>query len=777
MNKKNKPVQKYNSQRSSWLDTKWKKRKQITLSRRHIPGKVTRFPLLIDLSNETDLAQHASPDGRDIVFTSADGTTRLPSYQVVHQRLLRDQAVWTIWSGPRAVRYTGNQDKTYVAYYTTNRGWWISSYDHNNDSWQHYKLRSHEQSAEGRWWDDHNNPAITIRNDGRILVVYGEHSTDQSWSRISEHPENITSWNNEIPFTQEQRIANRINFKPWFFAKRVWAKLTNTTRPTVYDPAYSYVNLYSLPDGTIWRQYRPLTTWSGISRQPTFVLSRDGGNTWSKPVRFIKETNRSPYLVTAQQGNNIHFFFSDAHPDEWSKTSIYHAYYDHSKGTYHKSDGELIGDASCLPFTPAQATKIYDGTTAAGEAWVYDITIDEEGRIAGLFNVYSGEKENKKSHQIHEYWYAFWDGKEWKTSKIDSESNIFSTGQRRYSGGFVVDTVDLSQVYLSLVNPDGTEDGFTRHIWRYKTDDNGSTWNRTRISRQGQGKAHSRPVVPVNRHPDLPVLWQYGHYVNYLEYHTALAAGDHGTLNDTQYYVQIAELNPDEDLTLYVYYGDKSTENQTIQTKSNTKIRSSSCLLSYKGTLSQNSIGQLSLQKLGTALTFEISAVWASDRKGKGEAAILSSEPKAETQFWIGKSANNTLEVRLLTSSGKESIVFDDLAFKTRDWEDAAAVPERSVIQLSILKDGTVYARLNAQESRVKKTLTHYPNLSPADLGCLYTAPEPENDKMPFQGWIEAVHIYEGRLDKSWLNISAKAEQMGALLVEVGKEEDLSDTQ
>ncbi len=126
--------------------------------------------------------------------------------------------------------------------------------------------------------------------------------------------EDITSWNDEIAFTQEQRIAKRINFKPWFFAKRVWAKLTNTTRPTLYDPAYSYVNLYSLPDGTIWRQYRPLTTWSGISRNPTFVLSRDGGNTWGKPVRFIKEANRSPYLVTAQQGNNIHFFFSDAHP-------------------------------------------------------------------------------------------------------------------------------------------------------------------------------------------------------------------------------------------------------------------------------------------------------------------------------------------------------------------------------------------------------------------------------------------------------------------------------
>jgi len=778
MNKdKNKSVLKDKPKDSSWFDAKWEKRKQITISSRHIPGNVSNFPLLIDLGNDPDLARQASPDGRDIVFTSADGTTRLQSDQIVHQLLLRDQAVWTIWTGPRAVRYTGKRDQTYVAYYTTNQGWWISSYDHDNSSWQHHQLRTHEQSAEGRWWDDHNNPAITIRNDGRILVVYGEHSTDQSWSRTSENPEDITSWQDEIPFTQEQEIAKSTNSRIKYFIKRVWAKITNTKRPKLYNPAYSYVNLYTLPDGTIWRQYRPLTGWSGISRNPTFVISEDGGNTWSNPVQFIEEKSRSPYLVTAQHGDQIHFFFSDAHPDEWNKTSIYHAYYDHSHGAYHRSDGSLIGDETCLPITPAQATKIYDGTTAAGEAWVYDIVVDKDGRIAGLFNVYSGKKDNKKSYQVHEYWYAFWDGKGWKTSRIVSEPNKFSAGQRRYSGGFVVDTVDLSQVYLSLVDPDGTEDGFTRHIWRYETNDNGSTWDKARISKKGQGKAHSRPVVPVNRHPELPVFWQYGHYVNYLEYWTALAAGDHGTLNDSQFYVQIPELNADEDLTLYVYYGYSGDENSSLKTESNNGVLPSSRLLSYRGTLTQNDIGQLSLQKPGTALTFEVSAVWASDRKGKGEAAILASDPKAETQFWIGKSENDTLEIRLLTDSEKESIIFDDLTFKTRSWEDADAAVERSVIQITILEDGTVIARLNAQESRVKNILAGYLNLSPADLGRLYTAPEPETDDMPFQGWIEAVHIYEGRPDKSWLDISANAERKGASLIDVGKEEQLSDYQ
>lgn len=758
------------SANNDWYDQRWKKRKRIVIPKHHITDGVVDFPLLINLENDPDIAEHARSDGRDIVFTGADGTTRLPHQQIVHQRLLRKQAVWTIWSGPRAIRYVGHHDRTYIAYYTTNNGWWISAYDHMNSDWQHYQLRSHEQSTEGRWWDDHNNPALTIRQDGHLIVVYGEHSTERSWFRISSNPEDISSWQNEVPFRQEQQIAKRSNNRLKHFVKRVWAKLTNTKRPKLYDPAYSYVNLYTLSDGTIWRHYRPLTGWSGISRNPTFVISRDGGSTWSDPVQFIKEENRSPYLVTAQEDNKIHFFFSDAHPDEWNKTSIYHAYYDHSHGTYHKSDGTLIGDETCLPFTPAQATKIFDGTSASGEAWVYDIAVDEEGRIAGLFNVYSGEKDNKKSYQVHEYWYAIWNGKGWKTNRIDSESNIFSTGQKRYSGGFVADMVDVSQVYLSLVDRDGTEDGFTRHIWRYQTDDNGSTWNRTRISKKGQGKAHSRPVVPVNRHPDLPVVWQYGHYVNYLEYRTALAAGDHGSFIDSQHHVRIPKMTPYEDLSIYVYYGNDSIA--TDPSLPREKVWPESCLMAYRGTLTQNTLGLLQSEDSGSAITMEMVAVWASDRKGAGEAAIITSDPQAKIRLWIGKSRNNKLEVRLMSSSSYKSIIFDDLIFHTRPWREAYKGAERSFIQLSLLTDGSVYARMNGSKSHLRGEFSMLSGISPADLGHLRSAPEPD-EGIPFQGWVEAFRVFHEKPEDSWLNMSAVAETEGSALLNLSSEEQI----
>jgi hypothetical protein len=752
--------------RPDWLSAPWKRRKRITISKENLQGQLQDFPLLVSLQNDADIARHANADGSDIVFTADDGITCLSHSQVVHQRLLREQAVWTIWSDPRAVRYVGHHDRTYIAYYTTNQGWWVSAFDHKQKSWKHFQLRSHEQSADGRWWDDHNNPAITVRKDGRIVAVYGEHSTERSWTRITREPEDITSWQNEIPFTQEQEIAGRTNRPVMHFFRRVWAKLTKTNRPKLYEPSYSYVNLHTLPDGTIWRQYRPLRTWSGLSRNPTFVTSRDGGQSWSDPVRFIHEEKRSPYLVTARDGNRIHFFFSDAHPDEWDKSSIYHAYYDHAQGTYHKSDGTLIGDASCLPFTPAQATKVFDGTTAAGEAWAYNIAIGENGQIAGLFNVYSGKLSGAPSYHVHEYWYAHWDGKRWTAHKIAAESDTFCTGQHRYSGGFVVDTMNISVVYISLVSAGDSESARTRHIWCFETSNNGRTWQKRKVSRGDQGKAHSRPVVPLNRHPDLPVFWLYGHYVNYLEYWTALAAGDHGTLLDSEHYVKIPRINPEQDLTLYVYYNN---ETLSADRALSDKVWPASCSMSYRGTLTHNKLGPIPPRQADGDFVLEIVAVWASDRKATGEAAIIASDPKSDVRLWIGKTNDNSLELRFSTPTIERTCTFSDLHLRARNWKQADAPLVRSVIQLVFFKDGSVRARLNGVESHLTGEMREFVLTPREDIGPLHVAPHPERG-MRFQGWVETVRFFDTNPGDPWLDMSAVAEHEGAALLSIAEE-------
>ncbi len=751
---------------SAWLNTAWRKRKRIVVPGDVIPGELTDFPLLVALDGDADIGQYARDDGHDVRFTSEDGVTALPHERVVHQRILRDQGVWTIWTGPRAVRYVGVHDRTYVAYFTTNQGWWISAYDHDTNEWRHHQLRSHEASEDGRWWDDHNNPAITVRSDARIVVVYGEHSTERSWCHISSEPESIDAWNDAIAFEQEQRIARRQQRSVRFFASRVRAKLTGGTRPRRYEAAYSYANLYTFPDGTLWRQYRPLRTWSGLSRRPSFVTSEDGGETWSEPVRFIEEEGRTPYLVTAQLGDRIHLLFTDAHPDEWDRSSIYHAYYDHTDRTYRRSDGSLIGHVDSGPIRPADATQVFDGTTQAGEGWVFDVGVDAAGNVVGLFNVYSGETKGLPSHRVHDYMYAHWDCRRWATYPITSETDVFSSGQQRYSGGFVVDREDLGTVYVAHVDPDDPESGFTRHLWRYRTTDHGQTWSRTRISNAGQGKAHSRPVVPINRHDDLPVLWQYGHYVNYLEYHTAIVTQGHGDVIESQHHVKIPRLCEGQDLVLYVYYDNPEAADQSTDAA---EVWPPSCLLRYRGTLTQNDL-RVAATAGRSSVTWELNATWASDRKGQGEVPIVCEGTGGRGGIWIGKTAQQQLETRVMTNVGQRRQVFGDLVLRTRDWRDATTPPRRSIIQVVFDADNGVRARLDGRTSdHLGEMMAPIAGEDGQTLRVGY-APGRENER--FQGWVEAIRLYEGVLSDAWLRMSHIAEREHGGLLRLETPED-----
>jgi hypothetical protein len=56
----------------------WDWRKKITLNKTMVTGTQTGFPILVNLSSDTDLASDAQDSGNDIVFTREDGTTQIP---------------------------------------------------------------------------------------------------------------------------------------------------------------------------------------------------------------------------------------------------------------------------------------------------------------------------------------------------------------------------------------------------------------------------------------------------------------------------------------------------------------------------------------------------------------------------------------------------------------------------------------------------------------------------------------------------------------------------
>ena len=62
---------------SDWYNANWRLRKRITIRASRVAGTLSGFPVLISLGADGDLAADAQEDGDDILFTAANGTTKL----------------------------------------------------------------------------------------------------------------------------------------------------------------------------------------------------------------------------------------------------------------------------------------------------------------------------------------------------------------------------------------------------------------------------------------------------------------------------------------------------------------------------------------------------------------------------------------------------------------------------------------------------------------------------------------------------------------------------
>ena len=61
-----------------WYDCSWGYRKNITIDYTKVSGTQTDFPVLVNLTSDTDLKARAQADADDILFTRSDGTTKIP---------------------------------------------------------------------------------------------------------------------------------------------------------------------------------------------------------------------------------------------------------------------------------------------------------------------------------------------------------------------------------------------------------------------------------------------------------------------------------------------------------------------------------------------------------------------------------------------------------------------------------------------------------------------------------------------------------------------------
>src|SRR3954470_9681759 len=193
--------------------------------------------------------------------------------------------------------------------------------------------------------DDHDNPALLLRADGRLQVFYSGHGGPQMYFRTSA---------DGVQWDAERRLS------------------TNTPGAR----GYTYPNPVQLGDGRIH------LFWRGGDWNPAFSTSPDG-SAWAPAATLIRVPHQRPYVKVASDGQDtIHLAFTDGHPRE-TATSLYYARC--SAGAWYRAGGRRSAGP---PFVPGDADLIYDVARHHDHAWVHDVAVDAAGHPRIVYAVF-----------------------------------------------------------------------------------------------------------------------------------------------------------------------------------------------------------------------------------------------------------------------------------------------------------------------------------------------------------------------------------------------------
>ena len=385
-------------------------------------------------------------------------------------RAVSPDGAWTYFIEPRAVNYKGRHRRTFVGWLDSRGQIVVSSYDHRTGVRTRAVLRTGERV------DDHNNPSILVRPNGRLFAFYSTHRRRNLVYRRSRRPGDATAWR------RERRVP--------------------TNAPG--NHGYTYPNPMWLA-----REARPLFLfWRGGGFEPVWSTSRDGAS-WSPARTLIEGNGQRPYLVYESNGQDrIDIAFSDGNPSE-TTTSIYYMRY--QGGRLEGADGSEIARLGSGPIQPSQADVVYSSASTAVPAWVYDVGVDSDGRPVVLYASFPSATD-------HRYHYARWTGTTWISRQITASGpTIEKTGRDKYyAGGMVLDSRNPSVVYLSR------QVAGVYQVERWQTATAGLSWTSVPVTSDDRGSYRPVSARGPSFGAEHDLFWMSGRYTGWLDFGTAI---------------------------------------------------------------------------------------------------------------------------------------------------------------------------------------------------------------------------------------------------------------
>jgi hypothetical protein len=389
---------------------------------------------------------------------------------------------WTYFTDPRSV---SDGKKTFTGWISSG-GWvHIASYDWSTGLKSERVLRPRTGS------DDHNNPALAIMPDGRVIVFYSPHSGPH------------------IPIGRKSHMYYAVTARPGDITS--WRPIHRVSVNVRGGLGYTYPSPIMLANGDVW------LAWRGGNWMPTRSVLHNGH--WKsarnviaapgdKRKLFNKELPRRPYTKYAPGKNGrIHMIYTDGHPFE-DRTSIYYASVSPRSDRLYRADGSLIGGS---PVHMRDGTRIYS-FRRHGNGWVMDVADDGNGNPVVVYTAGWNRFKRVQFRMVR------WTGKRWLDSFVSYASEKPRALAHKYfhsfySGGMTIDRNDPHRLFISR----GVGKKYRVEVW--DSDPHYSHWKFSVVSPPGQGCF--RPVGSVGPGPSM-VLFLCGMHRTWTRYHSTI---------------------------------------------------------------------------------------------------------------------------------------------------------------------------------------------------------------------------------------------------------------
>lgn len=337
--------------------------------------------------------------------------------------------------------------------------------------------------------DDHDDPALYHRSDGRWLAVYSRHKNDEltRW-RLSE-PEDPTTWGEEQAFDW---VAD-------LFGSPEAARAAGGARGITYQNVH-------LLDGVLYCFVR------AINDDPCYLVSHDEGDTWEfggrlltrEKIGYVNGYARYDSGNQFGESDRIDLIITEHHPRDFPN-SIWHGYL--AAGQLHRSDGTVVSDLGrglqdptprAEDLTPVLANgSRWDGVVMT-HAWTTDVRRYPDGTVVALFTARADDALGTEtarpawdapSHEFAPIDHRFFRGVlaagagEWEVRELAVAGPQLMPHEEDYTGLASLDPDDPDALWLStVVDPrDGT--AWDKHeLLHARTSDGGRSWEWAQIT-------------------------------------------------------------------------------------------------------------------------------------------------------------------------------------------------------------------------------------------------------------------------------------------------------